>query len=151
MTSDEIYAIIKTVKGYKTSEKEIFQKVKKPIDRTEKIGYTLDKVLNKYQLKEKRLSIMTKHEKHELCKIANLVNCYKKEMALVRKIQSLDWEEKVKRYGSIDKAWDNAEVMEKIAMHTFHKALNKAYTKVDMEVYMVVVKTNFVDKCIKAW
>lgn len=137
-------------KDTRQSEKEFFQKVKEPIDKTEKIGYTLDKVLNKYQSKEKRLSIMTKNAKHELRKIANLVNCYKKEKALVREIQNLDWEEKVKRYGSINKAWDNAEIMEKVAMHTFHKALNKAYTKADMEVLMVVRNTDFVVKCIKA-
>lgn len=35
-------------KTTKTSEKEIFQKVKKGIDKAEKIGYTLDKELNKY-------------------------------------------------------------------------------------------------------
>lgn len=131
-------------------EKEIFQKVKKPIDKTEKIGYTLDKVLNKYQLKEKGLSIMTKNVKHELRKIANLVNCYKKEDMIAREIQKLDWEEKIKRYGSIDKAWDNVAIMEKIAIHTFRKALSRAYTKADMEVYMVIAKTDFIDKCLKA-
>ena len=93
---------------------------------------------------------MTKNAKHELRKIANLVNCYKKEKALAREIQNLDWEEKVKRYESIDKAWDNAEIMEKVAMHTFRKALDKAYTKADMEVLMVVRNTDFVVKCIKA-
>ena len=53
MTNNKIYGIIKTVKGYKTKRKEIFQKVKEPIDRTEKIGYTLDKELNQYQSKER--------------------------------------------------------------------------------------------------
>lgn len=49
-------------KDTRQNEKEIFQKVKEPIDKTKKIGYTLDKVLNKYQSKEKRLSIMTKND-----------------------------------------------------------------------------------------
>lgn len=40
-------------KNTRQSEKEIFQKVKKPIDRTEKIGYTLDKELNQYQSKKR--------------------------------------------------------------------------------------------------
>lgn len=39
-------------KDTRQSEKEIFQKVKKPIDKIKKIGYTLDKVLNKYQSKK---------------------------------------------------------------------------------------------------
>ena len=40
-------------KDTRQNEKEIFQKVKEPIDRTEKIGYTLDKELNQYQSKER--------------------------------------------------------------------------------------------------
>lgn len=94
---------------------------------------------------------MTKNEKHELRKIANLVNCFKREEAIARKIKLLNWEEKIKRYGSIESAWDNARIIDKVADHTFHKALDRAYTDADWELALIVMNTRFIDKCIKAY
>ena len=93
---------------------------------------------------------MTKNVKHELCKVANLVNCYKEERKIVDKIIAMDWEEKEKRYGSLDKAWENIKVMQTVAEHTYIKALNRAITNAESEVWLAVIKTDFIDKCLKA-